>query len=107
MWKYITTKTMGNNIRKGDVNNDGHVGWRELDIKDRIAYIMAIILIISGIIMGFMCFFLTDDHDITNGVLMYISESFVTGGALLGIGIWVKGKMGEINNYVHQKLDRV
>ena len=99
---------MDKNTRKElkgmDFNHDGHVGWKELDIKDKIAYTLSIVLIISGIIMGFTCFFITPDHDITNGVLFYISECFVTGGALLGIGIWVKGKIGEINNYIHERI---
>lgn len=88
-----------------DVNGDGRLSWQELDIKDKIAYIMAVILITSGIIMAFCCFFLTADHDITNGVLFYVSEAFVTGGALLGIGIYIKNKFGEINNLIHNKLD--
>lgn len=87
------------------VDDDNRIEWRELNVKDKIAYTMAIILIVSGIAMAFLSFFITDNHDVTNGVLMYVSESFVTGGALLGIGIWVKGKIGEINSYVKNRLD--
>ena len=88
-----------------DINNDGKVGWDELDFRDKVAYTMAIVLIASGIIMAFLCFFLTGDYSITDGVLFYVSEAFVTGGALLGIATYVKGKFGEINNYIHNKLD--
>lgn len=88
-----------------DCNKDGRISWKELDIKDKIAYVMSVILMVSGMIMAFMCFFMTNDHDITNGVLFYVSEAFVTGGALLGIGLYVKNKFGEINNYIHKKLD--
>ena len=87
------------------VDDDNRIEWRELNVKDKIAYTMAIILIVSGIAMAFLSFFITDNHDVTNGVLMYVSESFVTGGELLGIGIWVKGKIGEINSYVKNRLD--
>ena len=45
-----------------DINKDGHIGWRELDFRDKVAYTMAIILIASGIIMAFLCFFLTGDY---------------------------------------------
>lgn len=89
-----------------DYNKDGHIGWSELDIKDKIAYTMSVVLMLSGIIMAFICFFMTEDHDITNGVLFYVSECFVTSGALLGIGIWVKGKLGEMNTYIHDRLDK-
>lgn len=91
--------------RSFDSNKDGHVGWKELDFRDKLAYTMAIILICSGIVMAFICFFITPDHDITNGVLFYVSESFVTGGALLGIATYVKGKFGEMSSYIHHKLD--
>lgn len=91
--------------RTTDINNDGHIGWKELDFRDKIAYIMAIVLIASGIIMSFWCFLITETHDVTEGVLYYTAQAFVTGGSLLGIGIWVKGKIGEINSYLHKKLD--
>ena len=88
-----------------DFDRDGHISWKELDVKDKIAYVMSVVLMSSGIIMAFMCFFMTEDHDITNGVLFYVSESFVTGGALLGIGLYVKNKFGEINHYLKDKLE--
>lgn len=87
------------------VDEDNRIEWRELNVKDKIAYTMAVVLIFSGIAMAFLSFFLTEEHDVTNGVLMYVSEAFVTGGALLGIGIWVKGKIGEINSYIKNRLD--
>lgn len=88
-----------------DKNKDGHIGWKELDFRDKTAYTMAIILIASGIVMAFLCFFLTGDYNVTDGVLFYCSEVFVTGGALLGIATYVKGKFGQISSYIHNKLD--
>ena len=88
-----------------DTNKDGHIGWKELDFRDKLAYTMAIVLITSGIVMAFLCFFLTGDYNVTDGVLFYCSEAFVTGGALLGIATYVKGKFGEITNYIHNKID--
>lgn len=88
-----------------DIDKDGHIGWNELDFRDKVAYTMAIILIGSGIAMAFLCFFLTGDYSITDGVLFYVSEAFVTGGALLGIATYIKGKFGQITNYIHKKID--
>ena len=97
---------MKQNLTKtSDINKDGKIGWAELDFRDKVAYSVAIILIFSGIIMAFCCFFMTEDHNITDGVLFYTAQTFVTGGSLLGIGVWVKGKFGEMNNYIHNKLD--
>lgn len=87
-----------------DLDKDGHIGWKELDFRDKVAYTMAIILIASGIVMAFLCFFLTGDYNVTDGVLFYCSEVFVTGGALLGIATYVKGKFGEISNYINNKF---
>lgn len=86
-----------------DCNKDGHIGWKELDVKDKIAYTLSCVLVGSGILMAFLCLFIKDD--ITDGVLFYVGESFVTGGGLLGVGIYTKTKFGEISNYIHKRLD--
>ena len=91
-------------FKRTDKDKNGHISWNELDIKDKLAYSIAVILIFSGITMAFCCFFLTEDHDITDGVLFFTGQSFVTGGSLLGIGVWIKGKFGEMNNYINNKL---
>lgn len=88
-----------------DFDKNGHISWKELDVKDKIAYTMSVVLMTSGMLMAFLCFFMREDHEITNGVLFYVSESFVTGGALLGIGLYVKNKFGAISNYIHDKLE--
>ena len=91
--------------RSFDIDKDGHIGWNELDFRDKVAYTMAIILIGSGIVMAFLCFFLSGDYNVNDGVLFYCSETFVTGGALLGIATYVKGKFGQISNYIHEQID--
>ena len=93
------------NTKSYDIDRNGRITWKELDFRDKVAYTMAIVLITSGIVMAFLCFFLTGDYSITEGVLFYVSEAFVTGGALLGIATYVKGKFGQISSYLHDKLD--
>ena len=90
-------------MKSVDCNKDGHIGWKELDVKDKIAYTLSCVLVGSGILMAFLCLFIKDD--ITDGVLFYVGESFVTGGGLLGVGIYTKTKFGEISNYIHRRLD--
>lgn len=90
-------------MKSVDCNKDGHIGWRELDVKDKIAYTLSCVLVGSGILMAFLCLIIKDD--ITDGVLFYVGESFVTGGGLLGVGIYTKTKFGEISNYIHRRLD--
>lgn len=88
------------------VDDDNRIEWKELNVKDKIAYTMAVVLILSGIVMAFMCFFMTDEHDVNEGVLWYCSQVFVCGGGLLGISVWIKGKVGELNNYIDRKLNK-
>lgn len=77
-------------------NMEIHHSWCGLPVKDRIAYIMAVVLIASGIVMAFCAFFLTEGHNISGSVLGYCGEVFTTGGALLGVGLYVTQKMGEV-----------
>lgn len=76
------------------------INWDSLGIKDKIAYILAILLISSGIIMAFLCFFLSGEYNVNDGVLFYCSETFVTGGGLLSVSLYVKNKMVEMRNYI-------
>ena len=76
------------------------INWDSLGIKDKIAYILAILLISSGIIMAFLCFFLSGEYNVNDGVLYYCSESFLTGGGLLSVSLYVKNKMVEMRNYI-------
>lgn len=83
-----------------DINKDGKITWKELDIKDKISYVLAVFLILSGICMAFLCFFLSGEYSVNEGVLFYCSEAFVSGGGLLSISLYVKNKMSEIKNYI-------
>ena len=93
-------------IKRSDKDKNGHISWNELDVKDKIAYIMAIILITSGIGMAFTAFLVHPAHEITTGPLMYVGEAFTTGGALLSVGLYVKNRFCEISNYIEKRLDK-
>lgn len=45
--------------------------WGELCIKDKISYSVAIIMIMSGILIAFLSFFL-NAYNIATGILIYI-----------------------------------
>jgi hypothetical protein len=79
------------------------VNWDGLGIKDKIAYILAILLICSGIIMAFLCFFMSGQYNVNDGVLFYCSESFISGGGLLSVSLYVKNKMFEMRNYIERR----
>ena len=68
--------------------------WQTLGIKDKIQYSMAILLVISGIAIAFLSFFL-NAFNIATGVLIYIAQAFITAGGIFGVSIYFKSKIGE------------
>lgn len=83
--------------------------WKELGFKDRAQYITAMILIASGIIIAFLSFALI--HTITSGVLIYIAQAFVAGGAIFGVSIYFKNQLveahGETMSAVRELIEDV
>lgn len=88
--------------------------WRDLGVKDRLSYIVAFVLIGSGILLAFLSFFL-NFYDIATGVLIYIAQCFVIGGGLVGANVYFKSKWvefdtrakNEITNAVDKLADRM
>lgn len=83
--------------------------WNELSIKDRISYIVAFVLIGSGIILAFLSFFL-NAYNIATGVLIYIAQCFVIGGGLIGANVYFRTKWIEFNtqadNYIKKEIEK-
>lgn len=77
--------------------------WSDLSLKDRINYIVAFILIFSGIIMAFLSFFL-NQYNISTGVLIYIAQCFVIGGGLLGASVYFRSKWIEFNTRADKEI---
>lgn len=71
--------------------------WIDLCIKDKIQYIVAVVLVVSGIVMAFLSFFL-NQYDIATGTLIYIAQCFITVGGIFGISIYFKSKLGEFKS---------
>lgn len=72
--------------------------------KDWIQYSTAIAMVASGIVLAFMSFLLTENHDVNNGVLLYVGQALAFAGAVFGISLYVKTKVGEVRN---EALDEV
>lgn len=77
--------------------------WKDLLIKDKISYIVAFVLMGSGIIIAFLSFFL-NSHEISSGVLIYIAQCFVIGGALVGANVYFRSKWLEFNTRANQEI---
>ena len=78
--------------------------FKELPIKDRISYYVAIALITSGILMAFLSFFL-NAYNIATGVLIYIAQCFVIGGGLVGANVYFKSKWIEFDTRAKEEIE--
>ncbi len=83
--------------------------WKELGFKDKSQYVTAMILIASGIVIAFLSFAMI--HTITSGVLIYIAQAFVAGGAIFGVSIYFRNQLieahGETMSAVRQLIEDV
>ena len=86
-----------------EMENNVEKKWKELPIKDKISYVTAIGMIVSGIILAFLSFFL-NQYDIATGVLIYIAQCFVIGGGLIGASVYFKSKWLEFNTNAKNKF---
>lgn len=78
--------------------------FKELPIKDRISYYVAIALISSGILLAFLSFFL-NAYNIATGVLIYIAQCFVVGGGLVGANVYFKSKWIEFDTRAKTEIE--
>lgn len=78
--------------------------WHDLGVKDRLSYMVAFILIGSGILLAFLSFFL-NCYNIATGVLIYIAQCFVIGGGIVGANVYFKSKWLEFDTRAKQQID--
>lgn len=77
--------------------------WVELTIKEKLSYITSLIMIGSGILLAFLSFFL-NAHNIATGVLIYIAQTFLVGGTLIGASIYLKSKWLEFDSRIQDEI---
>ena len=77
--------------------------WVELTIKEKLSYITSLIMIGSGILLAFLSFFL-NAHNIATGVLIYIAQTFLVGGTLIGASIYLKSKWLEFDSRLQDEI---
>lgn len=77
--------------------------FKDLPIKDKISYYVAIAMISSGILLAFLSFFL-NAYNIATGVLIYIAQCFVIGGGLVGANVYFKSKWIEFDTNAKREI---
>ena len=71
--------------------------------KEWIQYSTAVAMIVSGIILAFLSFFL-NGYDIADGVLWYISQALIYAGGVFGISQYFKNKLGEFETRTRDEI---
>lgn len=64
------------------------------NIKEWVQYGTAVAMILSGIVLAFLSFFL-NGYDIADGVLWYIAQALTYAGGIFGVSIYFKTKLGQ------------
>ena len=55
-------------------------------------------LLVSGVVLSFLSFFLTAGHIITDSVLWYFAQCLLYSGGIFGIRSYTIAKLGNIND---------
>lgn len=71
--------------------------------KDWIQYGTAISMIVSGILLALLSFFL-NAYDISDGVLWYVAQALVYAGSIFGVNIYMRTKYGEVKTEIINKV---
>ena len=73
------------------------------NVREGLQYGTAIGMVVSGIILAFLSFFL-NNYVISDGVLWYISQALVYSGAIFGVNVYLKAKLGNFESKVKDEL---
>ena len=76
------------------------------NVREGLQYGTAIGMVVSGIILAFLSFFL-NNYVISDGVLWYISQALVYSGAIFGVNVYFKTKLGNFESKVKDELARM
>ena len=71
--------------------------------KEWFQYGTALAMVGSGIVLAFLSFFL-NNYDIADGVLWYIAQALTYAGAIFGVSVYFKTKLGEFESRTRQEL---
>ena len=76
--------------------------------KELIQYGTASLMVVSGVILSFISFFV--NGDVTEGVLWYMAQALTFAGGVFGISTYFKTKLGEsehrIREYLNEQLSK-
>ena len=72
--------------------------------KEWIQYSTAAGMVVSGLVLAFLSFFL--NGDVVDGVLWYIAQELAFAGGVFGVSIYFRTKLGEAKTEVKEMVER-
>lgn len=72
--------------------------------KEWIQYLVASVMVLSGIILAFLSFFIKGD--ITDGVLWYVAQGLTFAGGVFGVSVYFRTKLGQARTEIEEVLVR-
>ena len=73
------------------------------NVREGLQYGAAIGMLVSGVVLTFLSFFL-NNYVVSDGVLWYVSQTLVYSGAIFGVNIYFKIKLGNFEARVKDEL---
>ena len=77
--------------------------------KEWIQYSTASLMILSGVVLTFISFFV--NGDVTEGVLWYMAQALTYAGGIFGVSIYFRTKLGssitEIKDIIDKKFNEI
>ena len=72
--------------------------------KEWIQYSTASLMIVSGVVLTFISFFV--NGDVTEGVLWYMAQALTYAGGIFGVSIYFRTKLGSSITEIKDIIDR-
>lgn len=73
------------------------------NVREGLQYGAAIGMLVSGVVLTFLSFFL-NNYVVSDGVLWYVSQTLVYSGAIFGVNVYFKIKLGNFESKVKDEL---
>ena len=73
------------------------------NVREGLQYSAAIGMLLSGVVLTFLSFFL-NNYVVSDGVLWYASQTLVYSGAIFGVNVYFKTKLGNFESRLKGEL---
>lgn len=72
------------------------------DTKERVQYTSACLMLASGVVLTFLCFFL-NHYRIEDSVLWYLAQTLLYAGSIFGVGMYINARDHALINYIDER----